>query len=461
MQNQGISKSLLIGGGAGLGGAVLLGWLVAGNAWLPLAAVVGLALLILWPAHMWLGVFVSLVPFDNASLVQAGTNSLTATSIAGLVAMLTLVGWSIALGRFRLPSRLSMLWLVFIAWQGCSVLWAVDQSLATERLPTMVSLFVFYMVVTCCEFSEREITRIVRFAIFGGCLAAAVCLYLFHSGVFFRNLSMRGTFSIGNQQIESNVFAAGLLLPLSLVIGEFLAAKSLGSKVLFISSAFLIALGIFYTTSRGALLAVVVMILFYVRKTGISWRVLAAPILLGFALLLAPGFLFTRLLQAGMTGGAGRLYIWQTGLAAFKDYFLIGAGLDNFSVIYNDYAARATHFAGLNREPHNTFLEVAVESGLIGLLLFILVIVSHFRQAWQREALASGTERFRLIACEGAAWAMLVASFFLHLLWFKEFWVAWMMLAICSRAPRKEVPQFAPVRRMTRAAPREVVQVGA
>jgi len=461
MQNQGISKSLLMGAGTAMGVAVLLGWLVARNSWLPLTVVVGLALLVLWPAYMWLGVFVSLVPFDNASAVHAGTSSLTATSVAGLVAMLTLMGWSLALGRFRLPSRLTMLWLIFLAWEGCSVLWAVDQNMAIERLPTMASLFIFYMIVTCCEFSEREITRIVRFAIFGGCMAAALCLYLFHSGVFWQNTNMRGTVAFGNQQIESNVFAASLLLPLSLVIGEFLAAKRLAFKLLFIFCAFLIALGIFYTTSRGALLAVVVMILFYVRKAGIDWRVLAAPVLVGLALLLAPGFLFTRLLQAGMTGGAGRLYIWQTGLAAFKDHFVAGAGLDNFSIIYNDYASSASRFAGLNRPPHNTFLEVAVESGVVGLLLFILVIAAHFRRAWQREALVSGAERFRLIACEGAAWGMLVASFFLHLLWFKEFWVVWMMLAICSRAPRKDVPQFAPARGLARAAPREVVQVGA
>ncbi len=460
MQNHGISKSLLIGAGTAMGLAVLLGWLVARNAWLPLAAVVGLTLLILWPAYLWLGVFVSVVPFDNASAVQAGTGSLTVTWMAGLVALVTLVGSSIALGRFRLPSRLAMLWLIFIAWQCCSVVWAVNQSVAITRLPTMGSLLLFYIVVTCCEFSEREIARIMRLSIFGGCVAAAVCIYLFHSGVFFENVSMRGTFSIGNQQIESNVFAAGLLLPLSLVIGEFLAAKRLGFKLLLIFCAFLIALGIFYTTSRGGLLAVVVMILFYVRKAGLSWRALAAPVLLGSALLLAPGYLFIRLLQAAETGGAGRLYIWQTGLAAFKDYFVVGAGLDNFQLIYYDYAAKATHFAGLNRPPHNTFLQVAVESGVIGLLLFILVIAAHFRLAWQREALVSGAERFRLIACEGAAWAMLVASFFLHLLWFKEYWVVWMMLAICSRAPRKDV-QFAPARSIARAASREVVQVGA
>jgi O-antigen ligase len=441
--------------------AGVLGWLVARNAWLPLAGVAVLTLLILCPVYVWLGVFVSLIPFDNASAVQTGASRLTVTSLAGFMALFTLLGSSLALRRFRLPSRLAMLWLIFVAWQGCSVLWAVDPSIAIERLPTMASLFVFYLVVTCCEFSAREITGIIRFTILGGCAAAAVCLYQFHSGVFFQNVSMRGTVSFGRQQIESNIFAASLLLPLSLVIGEFLASKRFGSKLIFALCAFLIALGIFYTTSRGALLAVVVMILFHVRKTGMGWRALAAPVLLGLALALAPGFLFTRLLESETTGGAGRLYIWQTGMAAFKDYFVVGAGVDNFSVIYNEYASRAAHFAGLSRQPHNTFLEVAVESGVVGLLLFILVIAAHFRRAWQWEASATGVERYRLIACEGAAWGMLVASFFLHLLWFKEFWVAWMMLAICSRATRKEIPLRVPCLDMENTASPAAAQVGA
>jgi O-antigen ligase len=409
---------------------------------------------------MWLGVFVAVVPFDDASRIQVGTSSLTVTSIAGFLAMFTLLGWSLALGRFRVPSRSAALWVVFIAWQACSVLWAVDQGVAIERLPTVGSLLLFYLVVSCCEFSEREITGVARFAILGGCLAAALCLYLFHSGVFFQNVSMRGTVSFGSQQIESNVFAASLLLPLSLAIGEFFVAKTLRVKILLIGGMFLIALGIFYTTSRGALLAVAVVILFYVCKARITWRALAAPVLLGLALLLAPGFLFIRLLQSGVTGGAGRLYIWQTGLAAFKDYFAVGAGLDNFRVIYNHYAASAAQSAGLGRQPHNTFLEVAVETGTIGLLLFVVVIASHFREARQREAQAAGAERFRLIACEAAAWGMLTASFFLHLLWFKEFWVVWTMLAICSRAPRKDTPRFLPARGIADAASYDVLQVG-
>src|SRR5208337_1960441 len=151
------------------------------------------------------------------------------------------------------------------------------------------------------------------------------------------------------------------------------------AKLLLSSSALMISLGIFVTTSRGALLAILVMLLFCLLKGRINWHILVLPFLLGGALLLAPGSLFTRLQQSKETGGAGRLYIWQTGAAAFKDYFLAGAGLDNFPVIYNHYAEHALHFVGLNRPAHNIYLQIAVESGVIGFLLFVLVVASHLR----------------------------------------------------------------------------------
>jgi O-antigen ligase len=132
-------------------------------------------------------------------------------------------------------------------------------------------------------------------------------------------------------------------------------------------------------------------------------------------------------------------------VAALKDYFLAGAGLDNFSVIYNNYAAHATQFAGLNRPAHNVFLQIAVESGAIGLLLFVFVIGSHLKYALRRDSVSTGAVRFRLIACEAATCGILVASFFLGLLWTKTFWITWTLLAICTRVPRMDLLPVRPL----------------
>ncbi len=416
--------------------AVAMGWMVAKGAWVELGGVLGLSLLALWPAYMWLGVFVFLIPFDDLLALQSGGSGLTLTSVIGLITLFVLFGSYLALHRLRLPSTPAVAWFAFLAWEACTVLWSVDRAVAIGRLPTMLSLFVFYLIVTCCHFSEKERSRIARFAIVGGCVAAGITLFQFRSGIFYLNMNMRASLVFGDRHTDPNILAASLLLPLSLVVGEFLGAAKLYARFLLAFCALLIVSGIFVTGSRGALLAVAVMLVFYLRKLGIDWRVLAPLTLLGGALMFLPAFLIQRLEQSEVSGGAGRLYIWQTGLAALRDYFLTGAGLENFTVIYNDYAAHAAKFAGLNRASHNIFLQIAVESGIIGLILFGWAVVSHSRIASRRDALSTGAPRFRLIACEAAAWGMLVASFFLGTLWTKAFWTIWVLLVLCSREPR-------------------------
>jgi O-antigen ligase len=425
--------------------AMATGWMVAKGAWIPLGGVLGFALVALWPAYMWLGVFVFLVPFDDVLALQSGGGGgVTLTSLIGLVTLFIAFGSFLALRRLRLPLGPAIAWFAFLTWEACTVLWSVNRDVAIQRLPTMLSLFVFYSVVTACHFSEKEIARISRFAIFGGCVAAAITLYEFQSGIFYLNMNMRGSLVFGDRQTDPNILAASLLLPLSLIVGEFLGSAKLQGRLLLSFCALLIVSGIFVTGSRGALLAIAVILVFYLRKLGIDWRVLAPLTLLGGALMFAPAFLVQRLEQSQTSGGAGRIYIWQTGLAALKDYFLAGAGLDNFTVIYNDYAAHAAQFAGLNRSPHNIYLQISVESGIIGLLLFVWVVVSHSRCAARRDSLSAGAPRFRLIACEAAVWGLLVASFFLGTLWTKAFWLVWVLLAVCSRVPRVDLLPIAP-----------------
>lgn len=424
--------------------AIAMGWMVARGAWVALGGALGLSLLALWPAYMWLGVFIFLVPFDDLLALQSGGSGLTLTSVIGLVTLFVLFGSYLALHRLSFPSSPAFAWFAFLAWEACTILWSVDRAVAIGRLPTMLSLFAFYLIVTCCNFSEKETTRIARFAILGGCVAAAITLYQFRSGIFYLNMNMRASLVFGDRHTDPNILAASLLLPLSLVVGEFLGSAKLYVRLLLSFCALLIVSGIFVTGSRGALLAIPVMLVFYLRKLGIDWRVLAPLSLLGGALMFAPAFLVQRLEQSEVSGGAGRLYIWQTGLAALKDNFVTGAGLDNFTVIYNDYAAHAAQYAGLNRASHNIFLQIAVESGIIGLLLFGWVIVSHSRIASRRDALCMGAPRFRLIACEAAAGGMLVASFFLGTLWSKAFWIVWMLLVLSSRAPRVDPQPIAP-----------------
>lgn len=77
----------------------------------------------------------------------------------------------------------------------------------------------------------------------------------------------------------------------------------------------------------------------------------------------------------------GRVLIWKQSVEIIKDHPVFGVGFDKFSVIYPNYQAayfkanpndnKAAYLAGDNINAFNEYLEMGVELGLVGLLLFV------------------------------------------------------------------------------------------
>lgn len=70
-----------------------------------------------------------------------------------------------------------------------------------------------------------------------------------------------------------------------------------------------------------------------------------------------------------ITGGSGRANIWDNALKLFRAYPLFGVGLYNFQH-YNLRVFGDSHYA------HNTYLEILVEGGLIGAVLFAVFFIA-------------------------------------------------------------------------------------
>src|SRR5437763_1824712 len=95
----------------------------------------------------------------------------------------------------------------------------------------------------------------------------------------------RRSLIVGNRETAPNIFAASLLLPLSLAVGEFLDATALFRRTLMLLAAGAIALAILVSMSRGALVALVTMVIVYLVKLRLSWRVFVPVMVLVVALL--------------------------------------------------------------------------------------------------------------------------------------------------------------------------------
>src|SRR5262249_29150662 len=85
-----------------------------------------------------------------------------------------------------------------------------------------------------------------------------------------------------------------------------------------------------------------------------------------------------------------RFTIWTATVHMIKDQPLLGHGLGSHAALFFDYR-RADIKRGVNTEPlaevaveaHNEYLQIAAETGLIGLLLFLMVVAIYVRTQWR------------------------------------------------------------------------------
>jgi len=205
--------------------------------------------------------------------------------------------------------------------------------------------------------------------------------------------------------------------------------------------------GIFVTMSRGAVLGLALMVFIYIRRIGLNRRIIIAAVVIALALVPMYDRLMTRIDNIESRGGSGRLYVWPVGLAAFKHLGLYGAGLDNFRVAYTTYLGEGgtNQIYSFNEaDAHNIYLSIAVELGIGGLGIMLMAFFATMRSA--RQALADKADSLAtwIVPYEAAAWAMLLSSFFVGMLWQKSFWLLWILFALAIRVATHHRQQPSP-----------------
>jgi len=223
---------------------------------------------------------------------------------------------------------------------------------------------IFFFIVTNVTTTRRlKITILVAV---GTCLALSLEALSGYYGHFHRDLFV--LFGDGQLQRlraagtlnDPNDFAQMLLIALSLTFAAWNGRRvALNSLIVFVPSALLLW-AIYLTHSRGALIALGVLILMMSRRKIGSLPSVALAGCLVFGMM---ALNFTGGRGISSADGSDRLELWSEGLQLFKRAPLFGVGFGRF-----------TEFSDLTA--HNSFVLCLAELGLVGSTIFVALLVT-------------------------------------------------------------------------------------
>lgn len=305
----------------------------------------------------------------------------------GILSLVWIARW---LATGRLSVRTPLDWcLVGLALALPAALWiSADLPLSIGvAAQLVVSLGLYYAVANSAAFGWQATAAVALVVASGAGLALVGLVGVVRSGSQALRLPQQTIDLPAPFDIHVNVLATALVLILPLAISLALMPRAsnassdrpwpLRGRLAAGAAAALMSVTLLLTQSRGAYAAVFAAggLMAAMRWRAARWVVLALALLGTIAWWLA-GDRLSGLLLAGVVG---REAVWERALYAIADFPFSGIGLGLFGRVapllypYFDVGA-----GPLSQAPHahDLFLQVAVDTGLLGLISFLAVLLA-------------------------------------------------------------------------------------
>jgi len=281
------------------------------------------------------------------------------------------------LGRaFRLPYV--ALFVIWMAWMGLMVPQALNPQLAwTQWWDGHIKTLTMFIFTLTCLLTFASVRAVMAIHVFG----AAVLAFFYAKGGF----PLWGS-PVPMYDVNDLAFHLNIVLPMTLYFAMTVADKRLRFGLWLLSA--LMAVSALMTQSRGGFLTLgLLLLVLWIRVRGVKWWVRLLP-----ALALVIGFfflppqvkdrlstLFSPTEDYNYDDEQGRVEIWKRGLGYLADDPLTGLGVANFPIAEATLSTQAMRDGyAPARVTHNSFLEVATETGYPGFILYFSMIMIAF-----------------------------------------------------------------------------------
>jgi O-antigen ligase len=326
-------------------------------------------------AFLWALIFC--IPWEEEVAVAQGVAVSHLVGAAACVAgsLAALISWSI-----RKLHPLHHMLGALVVWMIASYCWSADPRLTAVKAGSCVQLLV--MVWLIWEFASTKRLQVSLFAayVLGSYVSAlsTICSFVTSTGSNLGLVEGRYT-AVGFDENE-----LGITLALSLIMSCYLLAHHAGWQVIWLIHIPICVLAICLTGSRGAFISLGVAVLIFPLTFGSfskrqKWLVLSTlPILVLTALAFIPQTTWDRMgtIQSEVSEGTltKRTYIWAAGLDVYREHPVVGVGAGAFGP--SVYSRLDIPYVA-----HNSYLSVLVELGVVGAILFAVVLIALLRSA--------------------------------------------------------------------------------
>lgn len=303
------------------------------------------------------------------------------------LASIMAIGWSILSGRLTLKvSREHATFLVFFALVTVGLVFATNRGAAMGNWTgSYVKIAIMTFAITWLATGPRDFRLTAWVVIAAGIIVASVALHNKVNGLeLVEGTRVTIGRSIGSMLGDPNDLSLVLLFPASFALALLLTRGSGWMSKLYGLTAFcLIVAAVIATQSRGGLLGIMAVCgVFGYRLVRNKVLLFAAGGVALMVLVAAAG------ISSRASGGAheegidesamGRVYAWQAAMSMAVHNPLTGVGLDNF---IENYWEHSPHWDGKNHAVHSTWFGVMGETGIIGFIAFLTMVIVTVRSA--------------------------------------------------------------------------------
>ena len=317
------------------------------------------------------------LPFGAMNIGRLG-------SLLKIVAVLPIF---FGLSNFKIKkSKVLLFQTLFVIYASLSIIWTVNFDMSLSRAISYIELLILLYSASCFSFESDE-TEIIKKSMVWGSRFTAIIVLLFGTFVYGR-LVLRGVINEDPNYLCA-YFSFGTIFALQKIINK-------SKRIDILTGIFEVLLYlsiIFFTGSRGGLIAISASIAFYFiailgskskkKVVGIVIAFMSVILFCNVIIDYLPTELSARfsINDVVSSGGSGRTELWEQGIDVFsRSTFLrrmVGNGTATTMYIFSYYQYSRVNVV------HNMFLEVLLELGVLGLILYAISILKFVKESFR------------------------------------------------------------------------------